>query len=306
MNRIKTCFHLFANVISSISIILLNKWIYSHGIFPNITLSMVHFLVTFLGLCVCEKLNFFNVKSVPWKPLVILALCFCGFVVFTNLSLEYNSVGTFQVAKVLTTPGVVLIQAMYYKKHFSLPVKLTMLPILLGVILCFYYDIHFNVMGTVFAMLGVVITSLYQVLVNSKQSELQLNAMQLLYYQAPMSAVFLGFCIPIFEPAVVMATHYWSATDLIIISISCLAALFVNLTTYWIIGNTSPLTYNMIGHSKFVLITLGGWYLFKEKMTVNQWCGIGLTLFGLISYTHLKIREQVQNAAALSTEQGSK
>lgn len=125
-NKMKTGFYLFANIVFSITIILLNKWIYSHKIFPNITLSMVHFVVTFIGLCVCERLNFFDVKSVHLNHLIVLALCFCGFVVFTNLSLEYNSVGTFQVAKMLTTPGVVLIQALYYRKQFSIPVKLTL------------------------------------------------------------------------------------------------------------------------------------------------------------------------------------
>lgn len=126
LKNLKVSAYLLANVFFSITIILLNKWIYSHAIFPNITLSMIHFIVTFLGLCVCEKLNVFNVKSVHLSHLIFLALCFCGFVVFTNLSLEYNSVGTFQVAKMLTTPGVVLIQILYYRKYFSLPVKLTL------------------------------------------------------------------------------------------------------------------------------------------------------------------------------------
>jgi len=295
MNKTKTAFYLFANVVFSITIILLNKWIYSHRIFPNITLSMVHFVVTFLGLCICERLNFFDVKSVHLNQLIVLALCFCGFVVFTNLSLEYNSVGTFQVAKMLTTPGVVLIQAAYYGKHFSIPVKLTLLPIIIGVILCFCYDIHFNIFGTVFAIVGVVITSLYQVLVNRKQAELRLDAMQLLYYQAPLSAVFLCFCIPVLEPAVLTYSHNWTVLELTMVSISCLAALFVNLTTYWIIGNTSPLTYNMLGHSKFVLITVGGWYLFQEQMSINQFFGIGLTLFGIILYTHTKVVYRCEN-----------
>lgn len=36
-------------------------------------------------------------------------------------------------------------------------------PITLGVILNSYYDVRFNLLGTVFATLGVLVTSLYQV-----------------------------------------------------------------------------------------------------------------------------------------------
>lgn len=36
-------------------------------------------------------------------------------------------------------------------------------PITIGVILNSYYDVRFNLLGTVFATLGVLVTSLYQV-----------------------------------------------------------------------------------------------------------------------------------------------
>ena len=34
---------------------------------------------------------------------------------------------------------------------------------ILGVFLNSYYDVHFNVLGTIFAILGVLVTSLYQI-----------------------------------------------------------------------------------------------------------------------------------------------
>ena len=68
-----------------------------------------------------------------------------------------------------------------------------------------FYDVHFNIEGVVFAVLGVMVTSLYQIvsivsmcvcmctlillvqLVGAKQSEFQVNSMQLLYYQVCQS-----------------------------------------------------------------------------------------------------------------------
>lgn len=77
---------LLLNLLVSICIVFLNKWIYVHHGFPNMTLTLVHFVVTWLGLYICQKLDIFAPKSLPLSKLLLLALSFCGFVVFTNLS----------------------------------------------------------------------------------------------------------------------------------------------------------------------------------------------------------------------------
>lgn len=124
-----TLFYLIFNTVSSIVIVLLNKWVYKYVGFPNLTLTFLHFVVTFVGLILCQKCNVFKVKYVPLRDMMPLAFAFCGFVVFTNLSLQNNTVGTYQVAKVMTTPCIILIQILFYKKEFMLRVKLTLVSI---------------------------------------------------------------------------------------------------------------------------------------------------------------------------------
>ncbi|XP_025332435.1 solute carrier family 35 member E3 isoform X2 [Canis lupus baileyi] len=209
---------LLLNLLVSICIVFLNKWIYVHHGFPNMSLTLVHFVVTWLGLYVCQKLDVFAPKSLPPSKLVLLALSFCGFVVFTNLSLQNNTVGTYQLAKAMTTPVILVIQSLCYHKTFSAKVQLTLIPITLGVILNSYYDVKFNFLGMVFAALGVLVTSLYQVWVGAKQHELQVNSMQLLYYQAPMSSAMLLVVVPFFEPLLGEGGIFgpWSASALMI------------------------------------------------------------------------------------------
>uniref|UniRef100_A0A8P0SYS7 MDM2 proto-onco n=1 Tax=Canis lupus familiaris TaxID=9615 RepID=A0A8P0SYS7_CANLF len=208
---------LLLNLLVSICIVFLNKWIYVHHGFPNMSLTLVHFVVTWLGLYVCQKLDVFAPKSLPPSKLVLLALSFCGFVVFTNLSLQNNTVGTYQLAKAMTTPVILVIQSLCYHKTFSAKVQLTLIPITLGVILNSYYDVKFNFLGMVFAALGVLVTSLYQVWVGAKQHELQVNSMQLLYYQAPMSSAMLLVVVPFFEPLLGEGGIFgpWSASALV-------------------------------------------------------------------------------------------
>ncbi|KTF86234.1 hypothetical protein cypCar_00035395, partial [Cyprinus carpio] len=190
---------LLVNLLSSICIVFINKWIYVHYGFPNMTLTLIHFVVTWLGLFMCQKMDIFAPKSLRPSKIILLALSFCGFVVFTNLSLQSNTIGTYQLAKVMTTPVIIVIQTMYYRKTFSTKIKLTL-------------------------------------------HELQVNSMQLLYYQAPMSSAFLLVLVPFFEPLTGEGGIFgpWSFLALVMVLMSGVIAFLVNLSIYWIIGNTSP------------------------------------------------------------------
>ncbi|KTG35266.1 hypothetical protein cypCar_00008614 [Cyprinus carpio] len=236
---------LLVNLLSSICIVFINKWIYVHYGFPNMTMTLIHFVVTWLGLFICQKMDIFSPKSLRPSKIILLALSFCGFVVFTNLSLQSNTIGTYQLAKTMTTPVIIVIQTLYYRKTFSTKIKLTLVPITLGVVLNSYYDVKFNLLGMIFATLGVFVTSLYQVWVGAKQHELQVNSMQLLYYQAPMSSAFLLVLVPFFEPLTGEGGIFgpWSFQALVMVLLSGVIAFLVNLSIYWIIGNTSPVTY---------------------------------------------------------------
>ncbi|XDB50291.1 PREDICTED: solute carrier family 35 member E3 isoform X2 [Capra hircus] len=248
---------LLLNLLVSICIVFLNKWIYVHYGFPNMSLTLVHFVVTWLGLYVCQKLDIFAPKSLPPSKLLLLALSFCGFVVFTNLSLQNNTIGTYQLAKAMTTPVIIVIQTLCYKKTFSTKIRLTLW-------------------------------------VGAKQHELQVNSMQLLYYQAPMSSAMLLIAVPFFEPVFAEGGVFgpWSVSALLMVLLSGVIAFMVNLSIYWIIGNTSPVTYNMFGHFKFCITLFGGYVLFKDPLSINQGLGMLCTLFGILAYTRFKLSEQ--------------
>ena len=113
------------NLASAIGIVMLNKLMYVRYNFPSMSLTLVHFITTSLCLQACVWLNVFNPKRVPLLGILPLAASFCGFVVFTNLSLQFNTVGTYQLAKAMTTPVILLLQALVYNRQSSLRVKLT-------------------------------------------------------------------------------------------------------------------------------------------------------------------------------------
>ncbi|CAF1078871.1 unnamed protein product [Adineta steineri] len=283
-----------ANIISSIGIIFLNKYIFTHCQIKTMTLTAIQMAFTSLGLLICLRMNTFTRKTVPIIKVLPLAIAFCAFVVFTNLSLEYNTVGTYQLFKVLTTPVVALISWQYYKTKYSRMVIATLIPVVLGVCTHSVNDIKLTFFGTVIASIGVLAASLYQVWVGECSKELDMNPQQLLFYQAPLSAVLLVPLILYMESLPSYKTSKEQQTAFMAVVASGIVAFAVNLSVYWVIKNTSVLTYNMIGHMKTVSILVGGFMLFQDNLNFKQFLGILLTLFGLFAYTFVKMGEQNQ------------
>ena len=91
------------------------------------------------------------------------SLSFCGSMVLTNLSLQHNTIGTYQVLKCLADPLFVFIQSVFYKKHYPMTIKLTLIPMILGITLNSWFDLRYSQIGTFYALSAVVITAVYTV-----------------------------------------------------------------------------------------------------------------------------------------------
>lgn len=72
------------------------------------------------------------------------------------------------------------------------------------------FDVKFNFIGIVFALIGVLVTSAYQVLIGANQRDLNVNSIQLLYYQVGRMLVRteINFCAPGTVVSAVVACRY--------------------------------------------------------------------------------------------------
>jgi len=147
-----------------------------------------------------------------------------------------------------------------------------------------------NVPGTVFAMLGLASTSLYQIWVKTEQKALDLDAWQLLYLQAPLSCVMLLVLTPLVEDVRAMVSTTYAPATLAYLAGSALLAFAVNLSIFVVIRYTSPISYNVLGHSKMCCILLSGAVLFGEEFAPLKMSGVVCALAGIFSYTYLKLR----------------
>lgn len=62
--------------------------------------------------------------------------------------------------------------------------------------------------------------------------------------------------------------------------VSCFFALGVNISNYLVLGKTSPLTYQVLGHMKTVLILILGFTVFKKPIDIRNVIGITIAMVG--------------------------
>lgn len=295
-----TLYALF-NMVSSVAIVFVNKSVFrDHGFNFPVTLTFAHSAATWAGMEILSVSGFFVSKASNEnrRQTLIISASFVGFVVLTNLSLQLNSVGFYQVAKILTTPAVVFIQIMFYAKEFHANIKFSLIPVCLGVMLATAGEIEISVVGTIVAFSGTLVTSIYQIVAGTKQKVLGLSSMQLIHVHSPWSTGLLFACIPMLESTGIMVPapdsstllgYTYTRSGMYTLTLSTVLGFFVNWSTFLIIGATSPLTYNIVGHCKTVLIVAGGCIFLGESVNVTKIVGVFIAVCGIMWYTQINM-----------------
>lgn len=73
--------------------------------------------------------------------------------------------------------------------------------------------------------------------------------------------------------------------------LSCLIAVSVNFSTFLVIGKTSPVTYQVLGHLKTCLVLGFGYTLLHDPFTERNIIGILIAIFGMGLYSYFCTQE---------------
>jgi solute carrier family 35 protein E3 len=267
--------------------------------FPFSTfVTACHFIVTSIGVYICGLLGMYEPKKLRHRDVLPITLAFCGFVVFNNLSLQHNSIGFYQLMKVLTTPVIVVLQMILYKVPLDNRLKIALVPVIVGVGMATVSDFSFNMVGFLWAVAGIMATSFYQLGIKSKEKELGTNSFQLLRYQSTQAAVVVLCLTPFLDDVVhggdgglvntlmtSKSTGMWVA-----LLVSCALAFCVNLSIFLVVSVTNPLSYNVLGHFKLIIVLTSGIVFFGGDTNPIRLAGMGCAFIGVLWYTHLKLK----------------
>lgn len=105
-----------------------------------------------------------------------ISFAFCGYVVFNNLSLMYNSVSFYQVyqilfitkkkvSKIACTPVIIAVQWFLYKQKTSVQTWISLIPVCLGIFITVVTDMELNLLGSFMAGLAVLSNSMYTIVI---------------------------------------------------------------------------------------------------------------------------------------------
>ncbi|XP_038707516.1 UDP-xylose transporter 1-like [Tripterygium wilfordii] len=281
---------LFLSVASSVSIVICNKALMSNLGFPfATTLTSWHLMVTFCTLHAAQRFSLFESKSIDMKTVMLFGILNGVSIGLLNLSLGFNSVGFYQMTKLAIIPFTVLVETLFLKKQFSEKIKFSLLILLIGVGIASITDLQLNFVGTVVSILAIITTCVGQILTNTIQKRLNVSSTQLLYQSAPFQAAILFVSGPIVDKFLTkqnVFAYKYSTIVLAFIILSCIISVFVNFSTFMVIGKTSPVTYQVLGHLKTCLVLGFGYTLLHDPFTVRNIIGILVAMGGMVLYSY--------------------
>eukprot|EP00268_Persea_americana_P047909 TRINITY_DN5020_c0_g1_i7.p1 TRINITY_DN5020_c0_g1~~TRINITY_DN5020_c0_g1_i7.p1 ORF type:complete len:278 (-),score=26.29 TRINITY_DN5020_c0_g1_i7:314-1147(-) len=222
-----------------------------------------------------------------------------------NLSLGFNSVGFYQMTKLAIIPCTVLLETLFFRKRFSRSIQFALTILLVGVGIATVTDLQLNVLGSVLSVLAVITTCIAQIMTNTIQKRFKVSSTQLLYQSCPYQAMTLFVTGPFLDWLLtnqnVFAFKY-TPQVLAFIVLSCLISVSVNFSTFLVIGKTSPVTYQVLGHLKTCLVLAFGYVLLHDPFSWQNIFGILIALVGMIVYSYCCSLESQQKASEVSAQ----
>ncbi|KAK4436451.1 UDP-xylose transporter 3 [Sesamum alatum] len=294
------------SVVSSVSIVICNKALMSnlHFIFAT-TLTSWHLLVTFCSLHVALSMKFFEHKPIELQTVIGFGILNGISIGLLNLSLGFNSVGFYQMTKLAIIPCTVLLETLFLSKTFSRNIKLSLAILLLGVGIATVTDLQLNILGSFLSLLAVVTTCVAQIMTNTIQKKYKISSTQLLYQSSLYQAVTLLISGPFLDRLLtnqnVFAFEY-TPRVVVFIVLSCLISISVNFSTFLVIGKTSPVTYQVLGHLKTCLVLAFGYVLLRDPFSWRNIFGIMVALVGMILYSYYCTQESQSKTEEASAQ----
>jgi len=315
----KTIVFMVVNVVAVVSIVVVNKKIFSTYEFKfGNALMAIHYYMTTFCITVYQRLGGFEL--LPERPAIFpkrvdgrwvmqgallpISLYQVGSVMFVNFSLMYNSVGLYQVLKLANIPVLCVIEYFWKSITYSFTIRSALAVLIVGIGLTSVSDISFNWVGFTHGMIATFTTAAYQILV--KDLSKGMNSMQSCYYVTPVTAVVFSIFVPLTDDFEGLLNYTWTTERTIAILGSAVIAFMINLSVFVIVGRTSPLTYQVVGHVKTTMVLLSGFLFFNAPPVAKNILGMALAMVGVVWYTHAKMQEGQAEKARKEAEMSQK
>ncbi|KAL9442303.1 hypothetical protein AB3S75_020744 [Citrus x aurantiifolia] len=264
------------NFVVAVSIIFMNKWVLKNiGFQFPIFLSFIHYAVSWALMAILNA--FALLPASPPAKSGLLSLFTLGFVMsfstgLANVSLKYNSVGFYQMAKIAVTPSIVLAEFIWYRNRVSVLKVVTLTVVSIGVAV-------------------------------ATQRE-SWTALALMWKTTPITLLFLGSLIPCLDPPGVLSFN-WNFSNTLAILMSAFLGFLLQWSGALALGATSAISHVVLGQFKTCIILLGNYYIFGANPGTISICGAFVAIVGMSFYTYLNLCNSKHQSSKASLQNGS-
>ncbi|XP_047329295.1 UDP-rhamnose/UDP-galactose transporter 6-like [Impatiens glandulifera] len=277
------------NVVTSVGIILVNKALMAtYGFSFATTLTGLHFATTTLMTAILRWLGYIQASHLPVTDLLKFVIVANFSIVGMNVSLMWNSVGFYQIAKLSMIPVSCLLEVVFDKIRYSRDTKLSIAVVLMGVGVCTVTDVSVNGRGFIAAFIAVWSTALQQYYVHFLQRKYSLSSFNLLGHTAPSQAASLLLIAPFLDYWLTtkrVDAFEYSLSSIVFIVLSCTIAVGTNLSQFICIGRFTAVSFQVLGHMKTILVLILGFLFFgKEGLNLQVVIGMTIAVIGMVWY----------------------
>ncbi len=255
-----------------------------------LALSLLHYSVTYASSVALiwsgavENKPFSHFRE--FLPVCVLNT---GSVCLLNLSLATNSIGVYQLSKMMTVPGTVLVSFLMYGRTYSMEVLGSLATMTAGIVLSIGGRVSIDMMGAVFAIVAVALVCLSSVQSGELQKKYKLDPTVLMYNIMPPQMAMLALVTMLFEPVFPgqpgsIFEYAWTLQSALCVIATAIFALLLNLSGLWVLGVFSPVTYSVVGYGKTASVLATGILVFGDEFTLPIFFGICLVFGGAIWY----------------------
>ncbi|CAL5328592.1 unnamed protein product [Camellia sinensis] len=293
------------NFLVSVSIILMNKLVLGKvGFNYPIFLTFIHYICSWLLMAILKALSILSVsppsKSTKYSSLFSLGIVMSLSTGLANVSLKYNSVGFYQMAKIAVTPTIVLAELILFRKRVSfqkcvvnshclprlcingsylnpsLKTVLALTVVSIGVAVATVTDLQFHFFGACIAVAWIIPSAVNKIMWSNLQQQQNWTALALMWKTTPITLFFLVILMPWLDPPDVIygvITYNWSLYNSGIIAMSAFLGFLLQWSGALALGATSATTHVVLGQFKTCAILLGGFILFGSNPGTTSICG---------------------------------
>jgi solute carrier family 35 protein E3 len=286
------------SIFSSTSLILLLKLVKYHiKCKYTTTLSTFHFLATWILLeliAFCGAIK--RSDQIPFARRTLLAFLVMCSIVSMNFNLAANSIGFYQMSKLCCIPYMIVRNFVVKRERYTRGELISLAILLIGVGMFSISDVEVNLIGSIYAIIAITSTAHNQLMTGELQREFTLNGPELQLAIMPSEFSIGVICATALEN---LGENSFSTADFTFAEIglilaTCIFAIGVNVSTFQLIGKTSGVTYQVVGHAKTVLLLVFGYIFFPSPwestaQMVRAIVGIAVALLGVFAYTKVKL-----------------